>query len=125
MSDNIIQLNQDLIHNELKDLVRNSVEDITEALWGAKVSLGTISNLNKKDYDHVETWRCRALTGEYPYVYVDGVYIKRSWGGKKQKVSILVAIGVNQDGCCEIIDVTEGRKEDGESWKNFFVWLND
>ena len=110
MSDNIIQLNQELIHNELKDLVRNSVEetlnalldhkadelvnadkyersgerkgyrktsiieryrrrecsveealiemylagvyvrrveDITEALWGSKVSPGTISNLNK------------------------------------------------------------------------------
>ena len=27
MSDNIIQLNQELIHNELKDLVRNSVEE--------------------------------------------------------------------------------------------------
>ena len=26
MSDNIIQLNQELIHNELKDLVRNNIE---------------------------------------------------------------------------------------------------
>ena len=26
------------------------VEDITEALWGAGVSAGTISNLNKKIY---------------------------------------------------------------------------
>lgn len=151
MSDNIIQLNQELIHNELKDLVRNSVEetlnalldheaeelvnaekyersgerkgyrsghysrsfqttagevklnmpklkgvpfetaiieryrrrecsveealiemylagisvrrveDITEALWGTKVSPGTISNLNKKAYEHIETWRSRKL----------------------------------------------------------------
>lgn len=28
------------------------VEDITEALWGSKVSPGTISNLNKKAYEH-------------------------------------------------------------------------
>ena len=167
MSDNIIQLNQELIHNELKDLVRNSVEetlnalldheaeqlvnaekyersgerkgyrsghysrnfqttsgdvtlkvpklkgvqfetaiieryrrrecsveealiemylagvsvrrveDITEALWGTKVSPGTISNLNKKAYEHIETWRTRKLEGEYPYVYVDGVYSDR------------------------------------------------
>ncbi len=28
MSDNIIQLNQELIHKDLKDLVRNSVEEI-------------------------------------------------------------------------------------------------
>lgn len=29
------------------------VEDITEALWGSKVSPGTISNLNKKAYEHI------------------------------------------------------------------------
>ena len=29
------------------------VEDITEALWGTKVSPGTISNLNKKAYEHI------------------------------------------------------------------------
>ena len=56
------------------------VEDITEALWGNKVSPGTISNLNQKAYEHIETWRSRKLTGEYAYVYVDGIYLKRSWG---------------------------------------------
>ena len=30
------------------------VEDITEALWGAGVSAGTISNLNKKIYGSIE-----------------------------------------------------------------------
>ena len=215
MSDNIIQLNQELIHNELKDLVRSSVEetlnalldheaeelvnaekyersddrkgyrsghysrnfqttagevklkipklkgvpfetaiieryrrrecsveealiemylagvsvrrveDITEALWGTKVSPGTISNLNKKAYEHIETWRSRKLTGSYPYVFVDGVYLKRSWGGEIQNVSILIAIGVNEDGCREIIGAAEGMKEDRESWRTFFVWLKE
>ncbi|WP_394523286.1 IS256 family transposase [Lacrimispora sp. JR3] len=215
MSDNIIQLNQELIHNELKDLVRSSVEetlnalldheadelvnaekyersadrkgyrsghysrnfqttagevklkipklkgvpfetaiieryrrrecsveealiemylagvsvrrveDITEALWGTKVSPGTISNLNKKAYEHIETWRSRKLTGSYPYVFVDGVYLKRSWGGEIQNVSILVAIGVNEDGCREIIGAAEGMKEDRESRRTFFVWLKE
>ena len=32
MSNNIIQLNQELIHNELKDLVKNSVEERLNAL---------------------------------------------------------------------------------------------
>ena len=71
------------------------VEDITEALWGTKISPGTISNLNKKAYAHIETWRTRSLSGEYPYVYVDGVYLKRSWGGEIQNVSVRVAIGVS------------------------------
>ncbi|WP_314031486.1 IS256 family transposase [Mogibacterium timidum] len=99
------------------------VEDITEALWGTKVSPGTISNLNKKAYEHIEEWRTGHLSGDYPYVYVDGVFLKRSRGGEGRNVSILVAIGVDHDGYREIIGAAEGMKEDQESWKNFFVDL--
>jgi putative transposase len=35
------------------------VEGITEALWGTKVSPGTISNFNKKVYGKIEEWRNR------------------------------------------------------------------
>lgn len=112
-----------LIEMYLAGVSVRRVEDITEALWGSKVSPGTISNLNKKAYEHIETWRTRDLTDEYPYVYVDGIYLKRSWGGEIQNVSVLVAIGVNTDGYREIIGAAEGMKEDRESWKNFFVHL--
>ena len=63
--------------------------------------------------------------GDYPYVYVDGVYLKRNWGGEIQNVSVLVAIGVSQDGCREILGAAEGMKEDRESWRSFFVWLKE
>lgn len=114
-----------LIEMYLAGVSVRRVEDITEALWGTKVSPGTISNLNKKAYEHIEQWRTRPLSGRYPYVYVDGVYLKRSWGGEIQNVSVLVAIGVNEDGCREIIGAAEGMKEDKESWHAFFVWLKE
>ena len=56
------------------------VEDITEALWGTKVSPGTVSNLNKKIYKRIEEWRNRPITDEFPYVYLDGIVLKRTWG---------------------------------------------
>lgn len=114
-----------LIEMYLAGVSVRRVEDITEALWGTKVSPGTISNLNKKAYEHIEAWRTRPLSGKYPYVYVDGVYLKRSWGGEIQNVSVLVAIGVNEDGCREIIGAAEGMKEDKDSWRSFFVWLKE
>lgn len=99
------------------------VEDITEALWGTKVSPGTISNLNKKAYENIEKWRNRPLKGDYPYIYVDGIFLKRCWGGEYENASVLIAIGVTEDGYREILGAAEGLKEDLESWKNFFVWL--
>ena len=114
-----------LIEMYLAGVSVRRVEDITQALWGTKVSPGTISNLNQKAYANIETWRTRKLSGEYPYVYVDGVFLKRSWGGEIQNVCILVAIGVNEEGNRDILGAAEGMKEDKESWRSFFTWLKE
>jgi putative transposase len=99
------------------------VEDITEALWGSKVSPATISNLNSKIYKTIETWRKKPIEGEHPYVYLDGIALKRSWGGEVKNVSVLVAVGVNQQGYREILGVAEGAKEDKASWSAFLRYL--
>jgi len=112
-----------LIEMYLAGVSVRRVEDITEALWGTKVSPGTVSNLNKKAYENIERWRNRALTGEYPYVYLDGIYLKRNWGGEYENVSILVALAVNAEGYREIIGTCEGAKEDTASWLNFLRQL--
>ena len=114
-----------LIEMYLAGVSVRRVEDISEALWGSRVSASTISDLNQKAYVHIEEWRNRKLSGKYPYVYVDGIYLKRNWGGEFENVSILVAIGVDEDGYREIIGAAEGMKEDAESWKNFLVWLKE
>ena len=101
------------------------IEDITEELWGTHVSPSTISNLNHKAYQKIEEWRCRPITGHYAYVYVDGIFLKRSWGGEVRNVSVLIAIGVNNDGFREILGAAEGMKEDRNSWLNFFIWLKE
>lgn len=101
------------------------VEDITEALWGTRVSAGTISNLNKKIYAHIEEWRNRPIEKEYPYVYLDGTILKKSWGGEVQNISILVAVGVSAEGFREIIGVAEGAKEDKAGWSSFLKYLKE
>ena len=66
-----------LIEMYLAGVSVRRVEDITEALWGSKVSPSTISELNKKSYANIEVWRNRSLNGsKYPYVYVDGIYLR-------------------------------------------------
>ena len=113
-----------LIEMYLAGVSVRRVEDITEALWGCKVSPATISELNKKAYVHIEDWRNRPLRGgRYPYVYVDGIYLRRNWGGEYENVAVLVAIAVNEDGFREVLGAAEGMKEDKASWVSFFQWL--
>lgn len=99
------------------------VEDITEALWGSRVSSSTVSELNQRIYGRIEEWRTSVIEGEHPYVYVDGIWLKRTWGGEVKNVSVLVAIGVTRDGFRDILGVAEGGREDSESWRNFLRYL--
>ena len=70
-------------------------------------------------YVQIEEWRNRKLEVEYPYVYLDGIYLKKNWGGTIENIAILVALGVNSAGNREIIGAAEGGKEDKESWLKF------
>jgi len=99
------------------------VEDITEALWGTRVSPGTVSNLNKKIYAQIEAWRGKPIEGGHPYLYLDGIVLKRSWAGEVRNVSLLVAISVNAEGYREILGIVEGAKEDKAGWSAFLAHL--
>jgi putative transposase len=112
-----------LIEMYLAGVSVRRVEDITEALWGTRVSPSTVSHLNQKIYGQIEAWRNRPLTGRYPYVYLDGLWLKRSWGGEVRNVSALVAIGVNEHGYREVLAAAEGSKEDAASWTAFLRQL--
>ena len=114
-----------LIEMYLAGVSVRRVEDITQALWGTRVSASTVSDLNQKIYKQIEEWRQQPLVGDFPYVFLDGIWLKRSWGGEVKNVSVLVAIGVAQSGYRQILAVSEGSKEDKASWTEFLRGLKD
>jgi transposase-like protein len=114
-----------LVEMYLAGVSLRRVEDTTEALWGTRVSPSTVSALNQKIGKQIETWRNRPIEGEHPYVYLDGIWLKRSWGGEVKNVSVRVAVSLDQDGCREVLGVVEGAKEDYESWLGFLRHLKE
>lgn len=114
-----ISIEEAIVQMYLAGVSVRRVEDITEALWGTRVSSGTVSNLNKKVYKHIERWRTQKIEGGFAYVYLDGIVLKRSWGGEIKNVSVLAAIGVDSDGYRRILGVSEGHKEDKAGWLGF------
>jgi putative transposase len=114
-----------LIEMYLAGVSVRRVEDITEALWGTRVSPSTVSDLNKKIYATIDQWRNRPIEGEHPYVYLDGIVMKRTWAGEVRNVSLLVAIAVNTEGYREILGIVEGAKEDKAGWSGFLKHLKE
>ena len=114
-----------LIEMYLAGVSVRRVEDITQALWGTRVSPSVVSDLNQKIYSRIEAWRNQPIEGEHPYVYLDGIALKRSWGGEVRNVAVLVAVGVNEQGFRDVLGVCEGAKEDKDSWVKFLRHLKD
>ena len=120
-----ISVEEAIVQMYLAGVSVRRVEDITEALWGTRVSSGTVSKLNQKVYKHIERWRNLPIEGDYPYVYLDGIVLKRSWAGEVRNVSILAAIGVGSDGYRRVLGVCEGHKEDKSGWHTFLQHLKE
>jgi len=114
-----------LIEMYLAGISVRRVEDITEALWGTKVSPSTVSNLNKKVYGRIEKWLNEPIEDQFVYVFLDGIWLKRCWAGEVKNVSVLVAIGVDQYGYRQVLGIKEGAKEDKESWIAFMRYLKE
>ena len=62
-------------------------EDITEVLWGTRVSTSTVSELNQKVAGQIEGCRNQPIAGEHAYFFPDGVWLKRSWGSEVRDLS--------------------------------------
>lgn len=69
------------------------VDDVCQLLWGDRMPSQTLGDKLKRVYEDIDAWRERPLVQDYPYVFMDGVWRKRCWGGSVENVSILVAIG--------------------------------
>jgi putative transposase len=114
-----------LIEMYLAGISVRRVEDITEALWGSRVSPSTVSNLNRKVYGRIEKWINAPIEGNFVYVFLDGIWLKRCWAGEVKNVSILVAIGVDEQGYRQVLGIKEGAKEDKDSWIAFMRYLKE
>lgn len=108
-----------LIDMYLAGVSTRQIDDVSQLLWGDRMPSQTLSDKLKKVYADIDEWRGRPLEQDYPYLFMDGVWHKRCWGGSVENVSILVAVGVGMDGRREVLSVAEGMKEDSESWREF------
>ena len=76
-----------------------------------------VSRLSGRLSARLREWRERPLAGAYPYLYLDGISVSVRWGGASERVSVLVAIGVSEEGFREVLACVAGFRESEESWR--------
>lgn len=96
------------------------VGEITETLCGTNFSKSTVSALCKELDPIVGSFRTRPLNGHYPFLIVDAIYMRARENHAVRAKGLLIATGVNRDGCREVLGFTVADGESEISWSEFF-----
>jgi len=94
---------------------------LSERLIGRKISATEVSNASKELVDSAEQWRVRDLSTEkVKYIYADGTLFPMRMDGSIDRVPLLVAIGVTEQGHRTVLGIQSGGKESATTWREFF-----
>ena len=86
-------------------------------LRGGPLSKDAVSRLVGRLRDDFETWRSRDLADEdIRYVFLDGWFPKVRIGGRRERVPVLVTLGVRGDGQRVVLDLRLAGEESAASW---------
>jgi putative transposase len=86
-------------------------------LRGAPLSKDAVSRLVGRLREDFDTWRGRDLSEEeIRYVFMDGWYPKVRIGGRRERVPVLVTLGVRANGERVVLDMRLVGEESAASW---------
>ena len=115
------ELRRDLTMMFLTGVSTRTLSMMSERLIGRRISPTQVSNANKELIDAVERWRSRDLSEEpIKYMFLDGVNFDMRIDGSIEKVPVLVAIGVTEEGHRKVLGFQAGDKESAPTWREFF-----
>lgn len=112
-----------LVEMYLQGVSTRKVKKIVQRLCGTSFSSSTVSVLAKQLDEEIRSFRERSLELSYPYIIVDARYEKVRLNKRVISLGVLIAIGINQDGYREFLDLELVRSETEDHWKDFFERL--
>jgi transposase-like protein len=113
-----------MIEMVINGVSTRKIENITQELCGESFSKSTVSELCKALDPAVKTFKNRPLDTPYPFLMVDAMYIKVRDNHKIRSKSLLIAIGITDQGQREIIGFHLSESESETSWNDFFESLS-
>ena len=95
------------------------VDDLVQALGLGGVDKSKVSRICKELDEAVTAFRNRPLEKEYPYLWLDGLYLKVRQNHRIVNMAVVIAIGVRESGERDILAIDIGASEESAFWTAF------
>lgn len=94
-----------------------------EEAYGVEVSPSLISAVTEAVTDEVRQWQNRPLDEVYPIMYLDAVRIKTRSEGRVTNKAVYLALGINMEGCKEVLGMWVSDNEGSKFWLQIMTEL--
>lgn len=103
----------------IKGVSTRKVDDLLQALGLTGIDKSKVSRICKELDEVVTPFRQRPLTGDYPYIWLDALYLKVRQHHRIVSQAVVIAIGVRATGERDILGFDIGASEDEAFWLPF------
>lgn len=77
---------------------------------------GFISDVTDKIMPQIEDWQNRPFSDVYPVLYIDAIHYSVRDNGIIRKLAAYVILGINKDGCKEVLTIEVGENDSSKYW---------
>ena len=95
------------------------VDDLLQALGLTGIDKSRVSRICKELDEVVEPFRNRPLEGQYPFVWLDALYLKVRHNHRIVSQALVIATGVRENGEREVLGFALGASEEEAFWLDF------
>jgi len=99
-----------------KGVSTRDIQDHLEQLYGIEVSPTLISNVTNKIMPLIHEWQNRPLQDVYAVVFLDAIHFKVRQDGHIINKAAYMVIGVDMDGCKDVLGMWIGENESAKFW---------
>lgn len=95
----------------------SDIQQHFKELYDYEVSDGTISAITDQLLPEIREWQNRPLESVYPVIWMDAMHYKVREDGTVRSKAIYSILGVNIDGCKEVLGIYIGDSESASFWR--------
>jgi len=119
---NVTGTKDQIIAMYAKGVSTRDIQDHLHQLYGMDVSPTMISNVTNKIVPIIKEWQNRPLQSVYAVVFMDAIHYKVKQDGAIVNKAAYMVIGIDLDGCKDVLGIWIGENESSKFWLSV---LND
>lgn len=108
-----------------RGMTTREIKGHLEEIYGVEVSPALISNVTEEVQDEVRAWQNRPLDATYPIVFLDALYVRMRDNGHVQNRAVHIALGINMEGCKEVLGMWTSNNEGAKFWLQVLTELKN